>query len=221
MSNRTIELTDELYEYILKVSLREPPVLTELREKTMSLVNRNLQISPEQGQFMAFLVKLINAQKTLDIGVFTGYSSTVVALALPAQGKVVACDIDSQHTKIAQQYWEKAGVSDKIEFHLGPAEVTLQNFIEKGLTNTFDFAFIDADKENYSHYYEQCLKLITPGGIIAIDNVLRGGRVLKDPKPDQGSEIIDNLNRFISKDQRVDISLVPIADGLFLIRKKL
>lgn len=221
MSNRTINLTDQLYQYILEVSLRESPVLAELREKTMSMANRNLQISPEQGQFMAFLVKLINAKKTLDIGVFTGYSSTVVALALPAQGKVVACDVDSQYTQIAQHYWEKAGVKEKIEFHLGPAENTLQNFIEKGLTNTFDFAFIDADKQNYNIYYEQCLKLIAPGGIIALDNVLRGGRILENPKPDEGTEIIDKLNRFIGEDQRVDISLVPIADGLFLVRKKI
>jgi len=220
MSNRSISMTEELYEYMLSISLREHNVLHELRIETLKMNNAVMQISPEQGQFMALLVKLISAKKTLDIGVFTGYSSLVVALALPADGKVYACDVNERWTSIARRFWRKADVEDKIELYIAPAEESLKNFILNGLEDSFDFAFIDADKENYDIYYKYSLKLLKKGGLIAIDNVFRHGRVLEDPIRDPGTKVINRLCKEILEDERVDISLVPISDGLFIVRKK-
>jgi len=218
MSNKTICITEELYEYMLSVSLREPDILRELRQETAQYENANMQIAPEQGQFMALLVKLLGAKYTLDIGVYTGYSSLCIGLALPPDGRVVACDINRQWTDIARQYWQKAGVADKIELHLAPAERTLASLLEKG-RERFDFAFIDADKKNYDSYYECCLQLIRPGGLIAIDNVLWGGSVADTADHDADTEAIRDLNQKIHADGRVEVSLVPIADGLTLVRK--
>jgi caffeoyl-CoA O-methyltransferase len=178
------------------------------------------QISPEQGQFMAFLVKLIGARRTLEVGVFTGYSALWVAQALPEEGQIVACDISEAWTAVARRYWKEAGVDDKIELHLAPAAETLNRLIEEGQGGSFDFAFIDADKAGYDTYYEQCLTLLRPGGLIAIDNVLRDGRVIHERPPSEGTRAIQRLNRKLHTDPRIDLSLVPIADGLTLARKR-
>jgi predicted O-methyltransferase YrrM len=218
MSNKTLCITEKLYEYLLSVSLREPDVLRELREETALDESANMQISPEQGQFMGLMVKLLGARRTLDIGVYTGYSSLCIGLALPEEGRVIACDVNREWTAMAKRYWRKAGVEDKIELHLGPAQQTLERFLGKE-GDSFDFAFIDADKINYDIYYEYCLQLIRPGGLIAIDNVLWKGTVADAGVHDEDTEAIRTLNQKIHTDPRVEISLVPIADGLALARK--
>jgi len=220
MSIRPTAVSDELYQYILKVSLREDPILKELREQTASMSVGKMQISPDQGQFMALLVKLMRAKRTIEIGVFTGYSSTVVAMALPKDGKVVACDINAEWTKLAQATWEKAGIAHKIDFCLGPALETLQILLDQGEESSFDFAFIDADKQNTSEYYECCLQLIRKGGVIAIDNTLREGNVINPDDQRQSVTAVRDFNEQLHSDDRVDISLVPIADGLTLAMKR-
>ncbi|MEM9274100.1 MAG: class I SAM-dependent methyltransferase [Cyanobacteria bacterium P01_F01_bin.143] len=220
MANTTLGLSDSLASYIQSVSVQEPEILAKLREETSQLSGSRMQIAPEQGQLMSLLVQLLGAKKTLEIGVFTGYSSLVVALALPEDGKIVACDVDEQATAIASRYWQEAGVSHKIDLYLAPALETLDQLITSGQTNSFDFAFIDADKRNYANYYEQCLKLIRPGGLIAIDNVLWFGRVADPEDIDKRTIAIREFNQKLSQDSRVKISLVPIADGLTLALKK-
>lgn len=219
MATKTLRLDDRLYNYLQSVSVREPEILRLLREETARHPMRAMQIAPEQGQFMALLVKLLGAKKTLEVGVYTGYSSLAVALALPPEGKVVACDINEEYTAIARRYWEKAGVADKIDLHIAPAIETLERLLAQGEADTFDFAFIDADKSNYDNYYELALKLIRPGGLIAIDNVLWGGDVA-DPEIKNTRTIkIRALNQKIHQDKRVTMSLVPIGDGLTLALK--
>jgi predicted O-methyltransferase YrrM len=219
MSKQTLGLEQSLYDYLLSVSLREPTILTQLRQETSQLPMSRMQISPEQGQFMALLVKLIGAKKTLEVGVFTGYSSLVVALALPADGKIVACDVSEEYTSVARRYWQQAGVADKIDLHIAPALETLDNLLTTGEAGTFDFAFIDADKSNYNNYYERCLELIRPGGLIAIDNVLWSGKVAETEIQDNQTNKIRALNRKLHQDSRITLSLVPIADGLTLAMK--
>ena len=219
MSSDTLPLTPELLEYLQKVSLREPPVLRRLREETAAHPYASMQVSPEQGQFMALLVKLIGARRTLEIGVFTGYSSTVTALALPPDGCITACDVDEDFISIAQRYWNEAGVSQKIELHMAPALDTLQQLLDQGPTNFYDLAFIDADKCNYPLYYEKCLQLVRPGGVILVDNVLWGGRVANQEINDEDTGGIRRLNTIIHADDRVDVSMIPIGDGLTLARK--
>lgn len=220
MSNKTLCITEKLYEYMLSVSLREPEVLRELRLETGLDEQANMQIAPEQGQFMALLVRLLGAKKTLDIGVYTGYSSLCIGLALPQDGRVIACDLNRQWTDIAKRYWHKAGVGDKIDLRLGPARQTLEELLaNKAAAASFDFAFIDADKVNYDIYYEYCLQLIRPGGLIAVDNVLWDGAVAEETVDDVDTEAIRALNSKIHADPRVELSLVPIADGLTLARK--
>jgi predicted O-methyltransferase YrrM len=219
MSNKTLGLDEKLYDYLLGVSVREADILKKLRAETAKLPMSVMQIAPEQGQFMALLVRLINAKKTLEIGVFTGYSSLVVALALPADGKIVACDIDAEYTAIASRYWQEAGVAHKIDLQLAPALETLERLIANGEANTFDFVFIDADKNNYENYYEKSLQLIRPGGLIAIDNVLWSGRVADTADTDKRTAAIRDFNQKLYNDSRVNISLVPIADGLTLAIK--
>lgn len=219
MSNRIIQMTDKLYDYLLEVSLRESKVLAELRKETSKLPMSQMQIAPEQGQFMALLVKLISAKKTLDIGTFTGYSALVVAAALPENGKVITCDIREEWTGIAQKFWDKAGLRQKIDLQLAPALDTLEKLIANKESNTFDFAFVDADKNNYPEYYEKSLQLLRPGGLMAIDNVLQDGRVADPDCKDKITETIRQLNKKIHADKRVDISMIPIADGLTLVRK--
>jgi predicted O-methyltransferase YrrM len=220
MSKKTLGLDNQLYDYLLSVSLREPDVLRQLREETARLPMAMMQIAPEQGQFMALLVQLLGATKTLDIGVFTGYSSLCVALALPPQGKIVACDISQEDTAVARRYWEVAGVADKIDLRLAPALETLDQLLATGQAGTFDFVFIDADKRNYEEYYERSLQLIRPGGLIAIDNVFWSGRVADLQVQDARTQLIRAFNEKLHQDERVSLSLVPIADGLTLALKR-
>lgn len=220
MSNKTLELSDRLVEYLQSVSLRESAILTELRQETSHHPMSTMQIAPEQGQFMALLVQLMGARKTLEIGVFTGYSALVVALALPADGQVVACDVSEEFTAIARRYWEKAGVTNKIDLRLAPALETLDQMLASGQANTFDFAFIDADKSNYDNYYERALQLVRPGGLIAIDNVLWSGAVADPQIQDTRTNAIRALNQKLHEDERVTLSLLPIADGLTLALKR-
>lgn len=220
MSNRTINLDENLYGYLLDVSLREADLLRALREETARLPNANMQIAPEQGQFMALLVQLSGARKVIEVGVYTGYSSLAVAMALPPDGYLLACDVSEEYTSVARRYWQQAGIGHKIDLHLAPAVETLDSLIEQGQTADFDFAFIDADKENYDAYYERCLALLNTGGLIAVDNVLWGGSVINPDKQDVDTRAIRTFNEKLFADDRVDISLVPIGDGLTLARKR-
>ncbi len=220
MGKESFGLDQSLYEYLLSVSLREAEVLTKLRQETSQHSASIMQISPDQGQFMALLIKLLQAKKTLDIGVFTGYSSLVVALALPEDGKVVACDRDPRSTEIARRYWQEGGVADKIDFRLAPALETLDQLIAEGESGSFDFAFIDADKRNYANYYERALTLLRPGGIVAIDNVLWFGRVADSEDTDKRTIAIREFNQQLHQDNRVEISMLAIADGLTLALKQ-
>ena len=227
MNKSEIQWSPALHQYLLS-SLREPPVLNRLREETSRDQNAVMQIPPEQGQLLSFLIKVLGARKTLEIGTYTGYSTLCVALALPPDGQVVACDINAHWTSIARRYWKEAGVAHKIDLRMGPAVHTLEALIENGASDSFDFAFIDADKIGYDRYYEQSLSLVRPGGVIAIDNVFLFGTVA-DPgllDTDRGlgirhadAEVIRNLSRKIKDDPRVDETMLPIADGLTLVRK--
>jgi len=205
---------------MLSVSLREPAILKSLREETAKLSSSVMQISPEQGQFMALLIGLIGAKKTLEIGVYTGYSSLAVALALPDNGQIIACDISTETSAIAKRFWVKAGIEQKIDLRLAPALQTLDQLIEQGASNTFDFAFIDADKYNYTNYYERSLALVRPGGLILIDNVLWSGRVADSKDHDKQTEAIRQLNTMIYQDERVNMSLLPLGDGITLAQKR-
>lgn len=220
MSNQTINLNDTLYQYMLSVSLREPAILKSLRETTHQLPSHEMQISPEQGQLMAFLIELTGAEKTLEIGVYTGYSALAVALALPEKGKLIACDINPETTSIAQDFWKKADIAHKIDLKLAPALETLDGLIKQPLSNSFDFIFIDADKQNYLNYYERSLTLLRPGGLILIDNVLWSGRVADTHIHDKQTLAIRAFNQAIYQDKRISMSLIPIGDGLTLIRKR-
>jgi len=220
MANRTIDLTDRLYDYLLKVSLREPPLLAELRAETAKLPDAVMQISPEQGQFMALLVQLIGARRAIEVGTFTGYSALCVASALPARGKLIACDISKEYTSVGRPYWERAGVAGKIDLRLGPALDTLRSLLAEGAAGSFDFAFIDADKKEYDGYYEAILELLRPGGLVAIDNVLWGGAVADSRKRDADTVAIRALNKKLHDDERVSLSLLPIGDGVTLARKR-
>jgi predicted O-methyltransferase YrrM len=221
MSDRSIGLSDTLHQYLLANSVREPEILVQLRAETDRHPLSNMQISPEQGQLMGLLVQLIGAKKCLEIGVFTGYSSLSVALNLPDDGRIIACDVSDEFTAIARKYWQAAGVSDKIDLQIAPALETLDRLIANGEAGTFDFAFIDADKNNYSAYYDRCFELIRQGGLILVDNVLWYGRVV-DPamNDDKRTRSIKQINEQIYHDERVQISLIPIGDGLTIARKK-
>jgi predicted O-methyltransferase YrrM len=220
MSNRTIQLNDRLYTYLQSVAVREPEILAQLRAETNQHPQAIMQIAPDQGQFMGLLVQLLGVKKAIEVGTFTGYSALVMALAMPEGGCLITCDVNPQDTAIAQHYWAAAGVSDKIDLRLGPAIDTLQNLLNQGAANTFDLAFIDADKSNYPHYYEACLKLLRPGGLVLIDNVLWSGDVADLNITDQRTTILRELNSQIHQDDRVNISLLPIGDGLTLAMKK-
>jgi len=215
-----IVLTPPLADYIRRVTLREPPILRSLREETASHPHVSMQISPEQGQFMALLVNLIGARRALEIGVFTGYSSLAVALAMPDDGRLVACDVSEEWTSVARRYWREAGVNHKIDLQLRPALETLDDLIARGHANSFDFAFIDADKANYANYYERALTLVRPRGLIAVDNVLWSGRVVDSSDQDADTQAIRTFNEKLKTDQRVWLTLLPIRDGLTLACKK-
>ncbi|WP_310430003.1 class I SAM-dependent methyltransferase [Chamaesiphon sp. VAR_48_metabat_135_sub] len=221
MSNQSIGLSDNLYQYLLANSVREPAILTKLRQETAQHPLANMQISPEQGQLMGLLVHLIGAKKYLEVGVFTGYSALVVALNLPDDGRIIACDVSDEFTSIASKYWQEAGVDDKISLQIAPALETLDRLLANGEAGTVDIAFIDADKNNYVAYYDRCFQLVRQGGIILVDNVLWYGRVA-DPAMDEDKRTlaIKQLNQQIYHDDRVQISLIPIGDGLTIARKK-
>lgn len=213
------DLTPALYEYMISISLREHPSLKALREETATMQLAPMQISPEQGQFLQMLLRLLNAKSVLELGTFTGYSALAMALALPENGQLITCDINETWTNTAWPYWQQAQQDKKIELRLGPAINTLQNLLEKGYSDTFDFIFIDADKTNYLNYYEMALKLIRPKGLIAIDNIFWEGKVI-DPQETGGqTREIRKLNAHIQKDSRVFVSLLPIDDGLFLVQR--
>jgi predicted O-methyltransferase YrrM len=220
MSVATITMNDALYGYLLKTTLREPELLARLRKETAELPSGGMQISPEQGQLMGLLIELCGARRALEVGVFTGYSSTVVALALPTDGKLVACDISEQWTSVARRYWREAGVESKIELHVRPALETLDGLLAAGQAGSFDFAFIDADKSGYDAYYERCLTLLRQGGLIAVDNTLWSGAVADATDQRESTRAIRALNAKIAADSRVTASLVPIGDGLYLARKR-
>lgn len=220
MANSTLGLEHQLYNYLLSISLREPDILASLRAETAKHPMAAMQIAPEQGQFMEMLVQLMGATKTLEIGVFTGYSSLCVALALPSNGQIVACDVSEEYTAIARRYWELAGVAHKISLNVGPAIHTLEKLIAEGQAGTFDFVFIDADKENYEAYFERSLQLVRNGGLIVIDNVLWSGRVADPKVQDESTLAIRNFNDKLRNDPRITLSVVPIGDGLTLALKR-
>ena len=221
MSSRTLQVTEPIHEYLLSVSLREPAILSKLREETAKLEAAGMQISPEQGQFMRLLVKMLGAKRTLEIGVFTGYSALSVGLVLPDDGQIVACDVNEEWTAMARRYWQAAGISHKIDLYLAPATETLAALVGNEANHgAFDFAFIDADKANYATYYEQAFKLVRRGGVIAIDNVLWGGSLVDHSQQDEDTNALRALNQQLHKDDRIDLSMVPIGDGLTLARKR-
>ena len=220
MTKRSIGLGAKLHDYVLSVSLREPEILRQLREETASMPMAGMQVAPEQGQFMALLVRLTAAKQYLEIGTFTGYSALAVALALPPEGRVLACDINAETTQVAQRYWTTAGVAAKIELRLAPALETLDKLLAQGQAGRFDLAFIDADKENYDGYYERALRLVRPGGVIMLDNVLWAGAVADPKKNDADTKALRALNQKLHGDERIDLSLLPLADGLTLARKR-
>jgi len=220
MSSRTIPMTDRLYDYLLKVSLREPPLLAALRAETAKLPMAGMQISPEQGQFMALLAELIGARRAIEVGTFTGYSALCVAQALPPDGKLIACDISEEFTSVARRYWAKSGIADRIDLRLAPALDTLRSLLAGGGGGSFDFAFIDADKTQYDAYYEAILKLLRPGGLITIDNVLWSGAVADGRKRDADTVALRALNEKLKTDKRITLSMLPIGDGLTLARKR-
>jgi predicted O-methyltransferase YrrM len=211
-----------LYDYILKTSAHEPEVLARLRSETAEKFpdRANMQIGPDQAQFMALLARMIGAQKTIEIGVFTGYSSIAVALALPIHGRVLACDISDEWTSVARRYWLEAGVANKIGLRVAPATETLQHLIKAGEAGTFDFVFIDADKTNYDHYYELCLQLVRRGGLILIDNTLWSGKVTDASVQDDDTKAIRAINEKIGKDERVEQILLTVGDGLTIAMKR-
>ena len=219
MANRTIQITDRVYDYLQEASVREPEILKRLRAETAELPEHNMQIGPEQGQFMALLVGLIGARRALEIGTFTGYSALAVALALPDDGKLIACEISEEYTTIGRRYWQEAGLDTNIDLKIGLALDTLDGLITEGQAETYDFAFIDADKVNYQNYFDRALILLRPGGLIAVDNVIWNGAVADPRNTTKDTEAIRDFNAELGDDTRVAISMVPIGDGLTLARK--
>lgn len=220
MSRRSFLLPEALAEYYSRVALRENPLLAELRAETAALPQAQMQISPEQGQLLAILVQLMGARRCIEVGVFTGYSSLAVAQALPEDGEILACDISEQWTTVARRYWQKAGVEKKIRLVLAPARGTLDAELSRGGQGSYDFAFIDADKTSYLDYYERCLRLLRVGGLIAVDNTLWSGRVADPSITDADTLALRTFNAAVGRDTRVDLCLVPISDGLTLLRKR-
>jgi caffeoyl-CoA O-methyltransferase len=220
VSNATLGLPEELHAYLLDVGVREPDLLRQLRDETAAMPEHDMQIAPEQGALMALLVELTGARRCLEVGTFTGYSSLSVALALPADGQLVCIDLSREWTDVARRYWAQAGVADKIELRLGPALDTLDAMVAEGQAGTFDFAFLDADKDNYPAYADRILTLLRRGGLMAIDNVFWGGEVAQPEVDNVSVRGIRELNRILASDERVSLSMVPIADGLTLARKR-
>ena len=220
VSIRSIGLSERIHEYLLATTVREHPALARLRAETQKLPLSRMQISPEQGQFLGLLVELIGARRAIEVGVFTGYSSISVARALPEGGKLIACDLNQEWTDMARRYWRELGVEDRIELVLRPAVETLDELLQRGEAGSFDFAFIDADKSSYDTYYERCLELLRPGGLIAIDNALWSGDVADESVDDSDTRAIRALNAKVGGDERVSVCLVPIGDGVLLAKKR-
>lgn len=220
MSGRSLGLDDELHRYLLEVSLREPEALARLRAETAGLAEASMQIAPEQGAFMRILVELLDVRRYLEIGVFTGYSALCVALAMAESGRITACDVSAEWTAVARRYWREAGVADKIDLRLGPALETLDALIAEGRSDSYDMVFIDADKLSYDDYYERALRLVRPGGLVLVDNVLWQGRVADAASTDAETATIRAFNAKLRDDERVTLSLLPLADGLTLARRR-
>ncbi|MDZ4735820.1 MAG: class I SAM-dependent methyltransferase [Rhodospirillaceae bacterium] len=220
MSNRTVNLNDRLYRYLLEHSSREDALLRRLREETAKLPMAMMQISPEQGQFMNLLTEIVGARRVIEVGTFTGYSSICVARALPANGHLICCDVSEEYTSIARRYWAEAGLTDHITLKIAPALKTLDALVAAGEDGQYDLAFIDADKSNYDGYYERVLRLLRQGGVIMVDNVLWGGAVADPAVTDEDTAAIRRLNDKLHKDERISMSLVPIGDGVTLARKR-
>jgi len=220
LTQQSVFLPPDIHRYILDNSLREPPVLTRLRDETAKLTHGHYQIAPEEGQLLTLVLELLRARRTLDIGTFTGYSAMIAALAIPPEGKVIACDVSVEWTDVARRYWEEASVADKIDLRLTPATDTLAALVGEGAAGSFDFALIDADKELYPTYYEQALTLVRPGGVIAIDNTLWRGTVVDPTATKPKTETFRSFNAFIHEDERVTQVMLPLGDGLTLARKR-
>jgi predicted O-methyltransferase YrrM len=220
MSNRTLTIDERTYDYLLSISVKEPALLARLREETAQDPLANMQIAPEQGRFMALLVELLGARHAIEIGTYTGYSALCIAMAMPSDGHLICCDTSEQWTAVARRYFVEASVADRIELKIAPALTTLDALLAKGQMGAFDFAFIDADKENYENYFERCLALARPGGLIAVDNTLWGGSVADPENQEPSTQAIRRFNEKLYNDERVSLSLVPIGDGLTLARKK-
>ena len=221
MSSRTLSLTPELQHYLQTHSVKEPELLAALRTETIKTFEAApMQISPEQGQFLQFLLKLMGAKKALEIGTFTGYSAICMAMGMSESGHVTCCDVSFDWTRMAEKYWKMMGLDQRITLHIAPAMHTLQKFIDEKQHDSFDFAFIDADKPNYGNYYDYCLQLVRPGGVIAIDNVLWNGEVINPKNQDENTRIIRELNNTIYRDERVSMCMLPIRDGLTLVQKQ-
>ena len=220
MSTRTIGISDQLYDYLLSVSVPPDSLWQRLCEDTNAAVGFNMQISPEQGQFMSVLIRMLGVKNALEIGTFTGYSALCVARALPEDGRLIACDVSEEWTSIATRYWNEAGVADKIDLRIGPAIDTLDSLIAHGNNASFDFAFIDADKENYVGYYERCLELLRPGGVVGVDNTLWGGSVADPDNQSDDTVAIRSLNQLMFDDTRVESCVLPIGDGLSIALKR-
>jgi predicted O-methyltransferase YrrM len=220
MANKTIGLSDELAAYVVNVGVREPHALAQLREETATLPQHRMQIAPEEGAFLAFLVELIGARRCIEIGTFTGYSSIAIARALPEDGNLVCCDVSEEWTSVARKYWEVAGVADKIDLRLSPALETLDQLLADDREATFDFAFVDADKAGYDGYYERLLLLVRPGGLIAFDNTLWAGAVLDQNAEDEDTRALQALNAKLAGDERISLCLLPVADGVTLARRR-
>ena len=220
MANKTIGISDELAAYVVEVGTREPEILARLREETAALPQHGMQIAPEQGAFLALLVELLGARRCIEVGTFTGYSSTAVALALPEDGRLVCCDVSEDWTSLAKKYWDEAGVAGKIDLRIAPAAETLDRLLADGEADTYDFAFIDADKAGYDAYYERALRLVRPGGLIALDNTLWGGEVLDRDTDDKDTRALRALNAKLADDERVTLCLLPLADGVTLARRR-
>lgn len=220
MTAKTISLDERLHRYLLGASLREPPLLRRLREETARDPLARMQIAPEQGQFMALLVRLMGARRAIEVGVFTGYSSLCIAQALPPDGWLLACDIDEERTAVARRYWREAGVDGRVELRLAPAIETLDGLLEQGAAGSFDFMFIDADKTGYDGYYERGLRLLRPGGLLVVDNVLWSGRVADPADDDEDTRALRAFNAKLHREERIWLSLLPLADGLTLALKR-
>lgn len=220
MSTSTLFLTDPVYDYMRQNSLREPELLAQLREETATQELAVMQITPEQGQFMTLLTQLCGVRRAIEVGTFTGYSALCIAMGLPEDGELIACDISEEWTSIGKRYWQQAAMDQKIDLRLAPAVDTLDQLIAAGCSGEFDLAFIDADKQNYQNYYERCLKLLRSGGLIMVDNVFWGGSVADESDQEADTRAIRELNAILKKDDRIDLSMVPIGDGLTLARKR-